>query len=128
MSIGALTKLKITIPQLTLAEPAQSGRYQSRTQDVPCSIPTEGNFFAESIFLFHSQALLPILPTLYNYRKLDSKSERSLCLIQKDILITTSDRKEYCSLKNDEPMNNHTHSFAVFVIMHWSGTTIISKG
>ena len=82
MSIGAQIKLKITIPQLTLTKLAQSGRYQSRTQDVPIG----GNFFAESILLFHSQALLLILPALYNYRKLDSKSDRSLCLIQKNIL------------------------------------------
>ena len=86
MSIGAQIKLKITIPQLTLTKLAQSGRYQSRTQGVPCSIPIGGNFFAESFLLLHSQALLLILPALYNYGKLDSKSERNLCLIQKNIL------------------------------------------
>ena len=41
------TKMKLNISQLALAKLAQSGRHQSRprTQEVPGSIPTEGNFF-----------------------------------------------------------------------------------
>ena len=39
------TKVKLNISQLALAKLAQSGRHQSRTQEVPGSIPTEGNFF-----------------------------------------------------------------------------------
>ena len=59
-------KVNLNISQLTLAKAAQSGMPQSRTQEVPCSIPTRGNFFSEYILLF---PLLTTLPIMYNYGK-----------------------------------------------------------
>ena len=44
MSIGAQTKVKLNIPQLTLAKLVQSDRHQSRKKEVPGSIPTRDNF------------------------------------------------------------------------------------
>ena len=101
--------------------------------------PLEVTFLLNLFCIFHSQTLLLILPALYNYRKLDSKSERSLCLIQKNILKPPAIERKHCSLKNDEPMNNHTYSLGVFVIMfrhnsnfkrisYWWCNTISGKG
>ena len=44
------TKVKLSIPQLTLAKFVQSGRHESGSQEVPGSILTGGNFFAEFLF------------------------------------------------------------------------------
>ena len=38
--------MKLNIPQLALAKLTQSGRHQSKTQEVSGSIPTVDNFFA----------------------------------------------------------------------------------
>ena len=66
MSIAVPTKVKLNIPQLTLARLAQTGRHQSGSQEVPGLTPTEGNIFAK--FILHSihTSLLPMLPTLYS--------------------------------------------------------------
>ena len=44
-SINASIKMKLNISQLTLAKLAQLGRHQSRSQEIPGSIPTGGNIF-----------------------------------------------------------------------------------
>ena len=41
-SIGATTKVKLNIPQLTLVKLAQLGRHQSGSHEVPGSIPIGG--------------------------------------------------------------------------------------
>ena len=64
--IGASTKVKLNIPQLTFVKSSQPERHQSVSQKVPGSIPTGGNFFAELIFALHyvSNTNMSALPTL----------------------------------------------------------------
>ena len=63
MPIGAQTKINLNIPQLTLAKVTQSCRHQSRTKEVPGSIPTGGNFLLN---LFPTEAFIANIANLYN--------------------------------------------------------------
>ena len=87
-SIGALTKVKLNTPQLTLAKLTQSGRYQSGSQEVPSSIPSGGIFLLNSFCSSLFKSLLPTLPTLYTYGKtrMDQQNNRwSLCFEDKRV-------------------------------------------
>ena len=54
--------MKLNISQLTLAKLAQLGRHQSRSQEIPGSIPTGGNIFL--VNLFCSSLCKPLLTEL----------------------------------------------------------------
>ena len=67
--LGAKTKVKLNIPQLTLAKLAQSGRYQSGSQNVPGAVPARGNFIAELILpLFVMQKILYAIDVFIPHR------------------------------------------------------------
>ena len=97
-SIGAPIK-KLKIPQLTLAKLAQSGRHPSRTQRVPCSIPTECDFlFAKFILLPLGRSLLPTLSILYISKHEISAQDLYQTLAITNVVVTYYNSPNSCGL------------------------------